>query len=473
MSSHREAPQISKDPVADSTDLYAFVSPDHSGTVTILANYIPLQGPDAGPNFFEFGGAVVYDIHIDNDADAQAEITYRFQFSTTVENPASFLYNTGPITSLTSSNWNRRQFMTVSRIVNGKLTVIGEKLPLPPCNVGPLSIPDYPALAAAAVHKLPSGEVVFAGQRAEGFYVDLGAIFDLGNLRPFQELNNFSPFTKGAPGVNSGKKLNVHSIAIQIPKTMLTSDGSNPANPSSQTSVIGVWTAAYRPQVRLYETGTGVPIDVGPWIQISRLGNPLFNEVIVPMGEKDAWNGMEPSADSAFAEYVAHPELANLLPVLYHAPGSTSTLFPNLAALNKSGAARADLEAILLTGIPSGIVTGFQNYTGPVQADMLRLNMAIPPATSPSNLGIIGGDLAGFPNGRRVFDDVVTIELRAIAGATYPLVDSSYRPDAAAGEVSEGLTSSAGDLSAMGTENYLSSFPYLGVPHSGYSTPAV
>jgi hypothetical protein len=164
---------------------------------------------------------------------------------------------------------------------------------------------------------------------------------------------------------------------------------------------------------------------------------------------------------------VANPELAGLLPVLY--PG----VFPNLAAYNGTGAPRADLLAILLTGIPPGVVPGFQNYTGPAQADLLRLNVAIPPTTTnPSNLGLIGGDAAGYPNGRRVFDDVATIELRAIAGATLPLVDPSYKPDAAAGAISMGLTSGPTDVSAMGTENYLSSFPYLGTPHSGFLVPS-
>ncbi len=152
-------------------------------------------------------------------------------------------------------------------------------------------------------------------------------------------------------------------------------------------------------------------------------------------------------------------------------------MFPNLAAYNAAGTPnRADLTAILMTGIPSGVIPGFQNFTGTVQADMLRLNMAIPPAvtssTLPSNLGLLGGDLAGFPNGRRVFDDVVTIEIQAIAGATLRLVDPSFTPDAAAGLVNQGLTSSGTDISAMGTENYLTAFPYLGVPHSGYFTPA-
>jgi hypothetical protein len=327
-------------------------------------------------------------------------------------------------------------------------------------------------LDAEGVHKFSDGEILFAGQRAEGFYVDLGAIFDLGNLRPFEELNVFSPFTKGAAGVNATKALNVHSIAIQVPAKLLTSNGTAPTDAASATSVIGVWTAAFRQQVRVIEPGGAPPVEAGPYVQVSRLGNPLFNEVIVPMGKKDVWNASPPSGDSTFASYVAHPELANLLPDLYHAPGSKTTLFPNLEALNKTGAARADLEAILLTGIPSGIVTGFQNYTGSTQADMLRLNMAIPASKAPNNLGLLGGDLAGFPNGRRVYDDVVSIELRAVAGVTYPLVDSKYTPDAAAGELTEGLTKSATDLTAMGTENYLSSFPYLGLPHSGFSTPA-
>jgi hypothetical protein len=193
----------------------------------------------------------------------------------------------------------------------------------------------------------------------------------------------------------------------------------------------------------------------------------LFNEVLIPLGTKDYWNSQPPAEDSQFASHVATPELAGLLPVLY--PG----VFPNLAAYVKSGAPRADLLAILLTGIPSGVVPGFQNYTGSRQADVLRLNVAIPPSTKGvSNLGLIGGDPAGYPNGRRVFDDVTTIELRAIAGATLPLVDSSYTPDAAAGAISMGLTSGPTDLSAMGTENYLPTFPYLGTPYPGFAVPS-
>ena len=190
MSSHREAPEISKDPVADSTDLYAFVSPDRPDSVTLIANYIPLEGPDGGPNFYEFGDDVLYQILIDNDGDGEAEISYQFRFATQNRLPNSFLYNVGPIESLSSSNWNRRQVYTVSRWTeDGGTRVLGAGLTSPPCNIGPLSTPSYSDLAEAAVHDLGDGVLVFAGQRAEGFYVDLGAIFDLGDLRPFEQLH--------------------------------------------------------------------------------------------------------------------------------------------------------------------------------------------------------------------------------------------------------------------------------------------
>jgi hypothetical protein len=186
MSSHREAPEISKDPVADSTDLYAFVSPDNPDTVTIIANYVPLESPDGGPNFYEFGDDVLYAINIDNNGDGKAEVSYQFRFTNTITNQATFLYNTGPITSLTSSSWNRRQHYSVTRVAHGRSQVLGTNLACPPCNIGPLSTPNYPALAQAAVHSLSGSRQVFAGQRAEGFFVDLGSIFDLANLRPFE-----------------------------------------------------------------------------------------------------------------------------------------------------------------------------------------------------------------------------------------------------------------------------------------------
>ena len=450
MSSHREAPEISKDPVADSTDVYAFVSPDRPDTVTLISNYIPLEDPAGGPNFFEFGDDVQYRIHVSNTDEIDSDVTFEFRFTTTVPNPNTFLYNTGPIKSLDSPAWNRPQTYSVTMTTDGEehARTLGSKLACPPCNIGPRSTPNYPALAAAAVHDLPGGIRVFAGQRLEGFWVDLGSIFDLGTLRPFENLHLIP--SAAAVGVNSARGFNVHSIAVQVPIAMLTRSHSKPTNPAARDAVIGVWASASRAKVHMRDDDDHV--HRGPMVQVSRLGNPLFNEVLVPMSEKDRWNRRPPSGDAEFAKYVDHPELAGLLPVLY--PG----VFPHLKALT---APRADLDAILLTGIPSGIVPHFQNYTGPTKADMLRLNVAIAPTPAPKALGIIGGDLAGFPNGRRVTDDVVTVELRAIAGATYPLIDSTYVPDGAATAITDGTSPPPG---------FLPTFPYLGVPISGYES---
>ena len=450
MSSHREAPATSKDPVADNTDTYAFVSPDKPDTVTLITNYLPFEAPFGGPNFFEFGEDVVYSIHVDNDGDGYPDITYEFNFTTVIEDPTTFLYNTGQILTIDSPNWNRKQFYSVTLIQNGIRHELAENLACPPCNVGPRSTPDYAAnLVPGAIHSLggtysAGGTTVFAGQRLDGFYVDLGSIFDLAGLRPFNEIHKI-PLSV-MQGVDSLEGFGVHTIAIQVPTDSLTIAGH---------PTIGVWGAASRSKATIRESD-GTLVETGGQQQVSRLGNPLFNEVIVPMSEKDLWNSQPPAHDSNFAQYVANPELAGLLPVLY--PG----VFPNLAALNAAGTARADLEAILLTGLPAGIVPGFTNYTGSTLADQLRLNTQIPPAKAPNVFGILGGDLAGFPNGRRVFDDVVAIELRAIAGATYSLVDPAFRPDAAASLVTDGTTDA--------TKNYLSSFPYLGTPQSGYQT---
>jgi hypothetical protein len=455
MSSHREAPEISKDPVADNTDVYAFVSPDKPDTVTIIANFIPLQKPDGGPNFYEFGDDVLYEIHISNRGNARSDVVYAFRFHTQIRNPNTFLYNTGPISSITSPNWNRPQSYKVTRWERdgGAPVTLASNLTAPPVNIGPRSTPNYAAtFTNAAIHDLGSGRKVFAGQRAEGFFVDLGSIFDLGTLRPFQNLHLIP--SAAAVGVNGTQGLNVHTIAIQVPKTDLTRGHKKPADVASPDSVIGVWATAKRQASKVWDAQTLSWNEYGAFHQVSRLGNPLFNEVIVPMASKDRWNHLPPDADSQFANYVLHPELAGLLPVLY--PG----VFPNLAAYKKP---RADLAAILLTGIPTGVVPGFQNFTGAVQADMLRLNLAIPPTTTnPKPLGLVAGDAAGFPNGRRVFDDVVTVEVRAVAGITIPLVDPSFKPDAAAGAVQDGTSNT--------NAPYLSVFPYLGTPAGGYQT---
>jgi hypothetical protein len=461
MSSHREAPGVLCDPCADNTDTYAWVTANK--TVTIITNYIPVQAPAGGPNFYEFGDDVLYAINIDNNGDGKPDITYEFRFETRNFNKNTFLYNTGPINSLNDPDWNRRQFFTVTKVTrrSGRRSdrdTLARGLAAPPCNVGLRSTPNYAALADAATYSLRSGEKVFCGQRAEPFYVDLGSVFDLGTLRPFQNLHVIS--TAAADGRDSLAQVNVHTIAIQVPISDLTRDGRTPSDPMSPNSVIGVWGAASRQRAKVGNGEGGGSRSSGPWDQVSRLGNPLFNEVLVPLDRKDEWNAVGPDKDSRFAKYVLRPELAALLPALY------PTAFPNLKALN---ADRADLAAILLTGIPAQlngrpIIPGFQNFTGTTQADELRLNVAIPPSSNPNRLGILGGDLAGFPNGRRPEDDAVTIELRAVAGATYPLIDPSFTPDGAASAIEDGTFPPV--------RQFLNRFPFLGLPYSGYDVPA-
>jgi hypothetical protein len=325
----------------------------------------------------------------------------------------------------------------------------------PPVNVGVRSTPNYAALAAQAVYNLPGGRKVFAGQRGESFHVDLGSIFDLGTLRPFQNLHLIP--SAAAAGVNGTQATNVHTIALQVPKTDLTVGGHNPTDAKAQDSVIGVYASASRQRSKVWDDNSGW-VWQGSFRQVSRLANPLFNEVIVPMAMKDRWNRVDPSDDDQFAQFVLNPELARLLPVLY--PG----VFPHLAAYTKP---RADLAAILLTGIPAGVVPGFQNFTGTTQADLLRLNLAIPPSPQPNPLGLVAGDPAGFPNGRRLIDDVVTVELRAVAGLTIPLVDPSFTPDGAASLIQDGtaLPPASNNLPA-----FLSAFPYVPLPGGGYQT---
>lgn len=482
MSSHKEAPAISKDPVADSTDVYALVSPDRRDTVTILANYIPVQDPAGGPNFFEFGAKtsiggtravgedVVYEVHIDNTGAGVPAITYEFRFVTQILNPDTFLYNTGPITvqgRAYSSTWNRRQSYTVTRVDHktGRRTRLKHGSDLrfncPPCNVGVRSTPNYQQLSDAAVYDLSNGTRVFAGQRAEGFFVDLGSIFDLAALRPISSEHALPPF-ENTPGINALAAKNVHSIALQIPIRLLTRNGKRPTGPDDPAAVIGVYTTAKRQQARMFNAQTGVTRAAGPYLQVSRLGSPLVNEVVVPMAKKDYFNSQAPVDDKQFAAAIQFPEVQDLLPVLY------PDTFPNLAAYTKP---RADLVAIFATGIPGSVIGNafgvgtFQG--GKVLAEMLRLNTAIRPTGTngqgTSDLGLLGGDLAGFPNGRRVTDDVVTIELKAIAGATIPLVDKSYEPDAAVAVVHQGVP--------RNPRAYQATFPYLANPHGGFSNP--
>ncbi len=462
MTSHREAPKISKDPAADNTDLYAFVSPDKQDSVTILANYIPLEEPAGGPNFHTFDDNVLYEIKVDNDGDGIEEITYQFRFATQIVNKTTFLYNEGPIhfdtMTGTFKNLNLVQTYSVTRLANGIATVLGSGLLTAPANIGPESTPTYESeLVPASIHslQLPTGTgKVFAGPRAEGFYVDLGSIFDLLLLRPFAGAYALPPPpptpdpTMVNGGVNDTSGYNVHTIGIQVPITELTSTGTIPSavDPSA---VIGIYSTASRQRGSvLGSSPTNLGSLAGAFKQVSRLGNPLINEVLIPLGMKDFWNTSDPVNDSQFLQFYLDPEPSRRIHQLYPAVGVPPT-------------PRNDIVSILLTGFKFP-PTAFNTLT-PTQADLLRLNVAIPPSTTdtnpadPARLGLLGGDISGFPNGRRVFDDVVDIELRALAGGTPFTPAFNIVPNNTLGDGVNGPD-----------KPFLSTFPYLATPQQGY-----
>ncbi len=442
-SSHREAPYISTDPQADATDLYAFVANDATDSVTFVANYVPLQLPAAGPNFYKFGDDVLYEINIDNNGDAVDDITYQFRFKSEI-NPANafgngtFLYNTGQVTTSDDADLNVRQTFTVSKLVGPgssvrQGTVIASDLKVAPARVGPKSMPDYGALAAQYNHTIGTGIKVFAGPRDDPFFVDLGGIFDLLNV---------------GGGVDYVKGANVNSIVIQVPKSQLTASGVAPTGATDPNAIIGVRTTSYRQSIRvlrqLGESGStlgqinsgpaveaGV-INRGPWTQLSRLDLPLINEAVIPLKDKDRWNGSKSANDGQFLSYVQNSHLAALLNLVL--------------SVNVPANPRNDLVDTLLKGID-----GLNRPANVVASSQLRLNMAIAPAATPNRLGAVGGDLAGFPNGRRLTDDATDIELAAIAGC---LQGGAFAANC-----------SLGDGVNANDKAFLATFPYLALPH--------
>jgi hypothetical protein len=435
-SSHREAPLISADPLADNTDVYAFVSPDAPDTVTLIANWIPLEAPNGGPNFYKFGDDVLYRINIDNDGDANDDIVYEFRFRTRIQNKQTFLYNTGPIASLDDPNFNIRQTYSVTRIDRQGRHALADNLATPPVNVGARSTPNYDALANMAIYTLPDGSRVFAGQRDDPFFVDLGSVFDLLGLRPFNAAHVI-PLAP-APGVDGLKGINVHTVAIQVPKRLLTHDGSLGTDAANANSIIGVYSTTLRRRLRIENDDRDGDRD-DDWVQVSRLGMPLVNEVVIPLGKKDRFNASDPRNDQQFGSFVLNPEPARLIPVLY--PG-----------VNVPAAPRNDLVAIFLTGI-----AGLNQPKNVRASEMIRLNMAIPPSGSPNRLGLLAGQLDGFPNGRRLSDDIVDIELRALAGATPFTATFNVAPN-----------NLLGDGVDANDKAFLPTFPYVASPFAGY-----
>jgi hypothetical protein len=431
-SSHREAPLIADDPVADATDTYAFVSPDKPDTVTLVGNWVPLEEPAGGPNFSHFGNDVRYDFDIDNNGDNVPDIVYQFTFKETVGSGDTFLYNTGPIDSIDSKNLNVKQTYTITQVKGGKSSVVASDLPVAPANIGPRSTPNYDQLAAQAIKPLPGGGQVFAGPRDDPFYVDLGSVFDLLGLRPLNQAHKIPLSTQ--PGVDDLQGYNVHSIVMQVPKSSLTANGD---------PVIGVWTETYRRKNRIADNQDGSLKNNGPWVQVSRLGMPLVNEVVIPLGKKDRFNASKPTGDAQFLPFVQDPEPARLIPQLY--PG-----------VNVPPTPRKDLVSIFVTGID-----GVNKPKSVKGGEMIRLNTSIAPTplAQQNRLGLLAGQNDGFPNGRRLVDDVTDIELRALAGGTPFTPDFNISPNNA---LTDGVD--------QNDVPFLGEFPYVAAPHQGYDT---
>jgi len=407
-SSHREAPLISEDPSADNTDTYAFRSPDAPDTVTIISNYIPGEDPAAGPNWYTFSPSARYVIYADKNGDGKPDITWRFRFKNRA--PVAFLQNT-------------QQEYTVTRLDGKSSRVVGSGLLTPPDNIGPRTTPGYHALAMAGIHDLNDGSKVFAGQRDDGFFGDIGAAFDLVAIR------------SGTGASGGGKDFfagyAVHTVSLQVPLSQLDNGGNH---------VVGVWSASERPVTKVtlaksrgrkvLQTSTG-------WKQVSRLGEPLINELLIPTELKDKWNASTPDKDKQFEQYYSSPVLAKLL----------NQLYPQFGPFTETN--RTDLVSLLLTGLKEPNL----NYTGTTLADEIRLNLTIPP-TAPvghgNRLGVLGGDLAGYPNGRRLEDDVIDISERAVGGVLI------------------GHSLPLGDGVDGNDVPYLATFPYQADPFSGF-----
>ena len=429
-SSHREAPLIGFDPSADITDLYAFVSADAPDTVTLIANYNGFQEPSGGPNFYPFNPDVTYWIKVDNTGDGVEDLTWTFDFETSVANPDSFLYSGyGPIGAVDS---NVTQTYSVAQ--NGEM--VAEGLAVPPPNIGPRTTPEYKDLSRAAIHPLGDGGHVFAGQVDDPFFVDLGSIFDLGGLRPFNEAHLIPLDNRRGEDDLAG--FNVNAIAVQLPKASLTNDGQPVTAADAANAVVGVWAGASR----MAPSTDGA----GELVQVSRLGNPLINEVIIPVGKKDAWNSHGPADDAQYLDNYLNPELAAIV----------NTVYPSLPDTRTTE--REDLVLILGRGIPGVNQTNAEGLM-----DMLRLNMGIPPAEKADPMAAVAGDVAGFPNGRRLSDDVVDIEIRAVAdGYGSFLADTFGLPNLEPNNL-------VGDGCSTNDVRFTKSFPYLGEAHQGYS----
>ncbi|MFL5826175.1 MAG: DUF4331 domain-containing protein [Thermoleophilaceae bacterium] len=432
-SSHREAPLTALDPTGDDTDLYAFTANDAPGAITVVSNWIPFEDPAGGPNFYRFDDRAHYYINVDNTGDGVADVRYEFKFKTKTLNKNSFLYALPGVSSIRDPKLNVQQSYSVTRETykKGKLKsskVIAHGLPVAPNNVGPKTIPNYTAVANQAIRSVKGGGKVFAGQRDDPFFVDLGTTFDAINLR------------MGTGNAGGGKDdlagYGVHSIALQVPKAQVTRDGKSVSGPAASNAVVGVWSSTER--ARLQVTNAKSAATKGKsngFVQVSRLGNPLINEVVIPLGQKDKFNRTQPKDDAKnYGKFALNPELAKVMNLLFH--------------VNAPETNRTDIVQALLTGIPGKTMIS----KDAVPADTLKLNLGVPPTSTPNRFGVLAGDLAGFPDGRRLGDDVTDIELRVIAGFL------------------KGNKVPLGDGVDQNDKPFLSTFPYVAVPTSGFDS---
>ena len=435
-SSHREAPNIALDPSADNTDVYAFTAKDAPGALTVAANWIPNQNPANGPNFFRFDDRARYYVHLDNTGDGRPDVSYRFAFRTDVRNRNSSLYALPGASGFGDRRLNviqrysivRETYRYRGRRVRVRTRTVARGLPVAPPNIGPKTFPNYQAFADAAVRRLSDGTKVFVGQRDDPFFVDLGATFDAINVR------------KGTGNEGQGKDdfagMNTSSVVLQLPERLVTRDRRAVSGPADRDAVVGVWSTTERR--RLQVTNRDTRRNRGRWVQVSRLGNPLVNEVVIPLGKKDQFNRTSPDRDARlYGRYVVKPELAAVLNALFKIGAPES--------------GRTDIVQALLQGIPG--LNQHKGITGPPAVDTLKLNLGLPPASGAEDrFGVIGGDTAGFPNGRRLADDVVDAELQVVAGFLkgnkVPLGDGVDRNDTP----------------------FLSTFPYLAPPASGFDS---
>ncbi|MFG2355509.1 DUF4331 domain-containing protein [Streptomyces sp. NPDC048521] len=402
-SSHREAPLISGTPQYDNTDLYAFVSPDKPDTTTIVANWIPFEEPAGGPNFYTFADDAQYDLHVDNNGDAQGELVFRYTFKTATKNGDTFLYNTGPVTNLADPDLNVTQTydLELIRLKNGheaSRTKLADDVPVAPSNVGKASMPDYGKLRRQAVYKTAGGTTTFAGQADDPFFLDL-RVFDLlygGNLSEV--------------GRDTLKGYNVNTIALQVPNDLIRE--------SSHQPVVGIWSTTQRRNAQGY------------YAQVSRLGNPLVNEVVNPQKDKDRFNASQPAYDAQFLKNVTEPELPKLIESIYK--------------IKAPAEPRNDLVDVFLKG-----VKGLNQPPNVKPSEQLRLNTSVKPSMHPKRLGVLDGDNAGFPNGRRLTDDVIDEALQVVEGELV------------------GSKNDLGDAVDKNDKEFEKYFPYVAEPTAG------